>query len=105
MQKFLELRCPGLPKKKALKCDGHTECGRELAGPSISTIEACLSVGPYVDIRYCSSCKTMWKITIPSFQEIPRFEMTAKDEEIPFVRDTDFFDLMAVECSNSEKVE
>lgn len=103
MNQFLELRCPSRQKKKALNCKGYNECRRELAGPSIETLELCLSSGPFVDMRYCSCCKTMWKITISNSGDIPQFERMMKDAEIPFVRDTDYFDLIAIDSTGNQK--
>ena len=93
---FLEFRCPNRPGYPNRSGGEYDECKKELGGPSMTTVAAALAKGMYQDVRYCSSCKALWMITIDSEDDPPHWELLPKEARVDFVKDVDLFGLVEV---------
>lgn len=87
MKGFVDLRCPNRPFPDA----DAKECRCRLQGPDLEVIETCLRSGvPFRDLRYCTHCKVLWKITIVDLGA-PEYELVPRGTDLPLVSETDIF--------------
>jgi hypothetical protein len=90
MEGFLDLRCPNRP----FDGDNAKECRARLQGPQLRTVLAALRAGvPYVDTRFCTHCKLLWRVTIESETSLPVYEIIPKGTVLDLVDETDAFGL------------
>ena len=92
MRDVLDLRCPNRPFAN----DEGKECRSRLQGPELASVLAALQMEvPFVDYRYCTHCKVLWRITIESSSSAPMYELIPKGTQLPLVADTDAFGVTA----------
>lgn len=88
---FLEIRC------RCKRKDSPLECRTILGGFSLETLLSHnFEVSPFIDIRYCSLCHSMIKVTIKNLEEIPLIEAMPKSERIAFVKPENLFKFVEV---------
>lgn len=94
MEKYLEFRCPNIPRE-----NDNRVCLRELAGPSAKTLETYDFSHPFVDTRYCPTCGIFWEIKIFNLKSSPEFKIISSKEKrvkINFENIGDFFSTYSV---------
>lgn len=78
-QQYLKINCRGKQKNSPL------DCRSPLGGPSLDTLlNHDFTKAPFVDLRYCRNCRTVFKVTIKALDQIPVVEAVPKDEKIEY---------------------
>ena len=88
MEGFLDLRCPNRPFGN----EDAKECRARLQGPLLETMMGALRSGArYVDTRYCTHCKLLWRVTIESESSPVVYEIIPRGTMLDLIDETDVF--------------
>lgn len=91
MIRYLRFECPNRYREGS-----DTECRHSLAGPAIETLKAHSWDKPFIDTRFCPSCKCYYKITLRGLSAIPQFVMIDRDKKINWIAFDKVFPLVKI---------
>lgn len=83
---FLEIRCRYSQKNTPKRCRSI------LGGPALDVIyNHDYEKSSYTEVRYCSNCRSWFKITIKSLNAIPVVEPIPENEKVNFKKPEEVF--------------
>ncbi|MFH1738211.1 MAG: hypothetical protein ABIH23_04330 [bacterium] len=88
---FIAFYCPVMDDNE------HGEHRHLCGGVSRETLESYDFVVPWVDTRYCGSCRRFFVITLESRNAVPRYSLLPKGERLDFTPDSEYFTVCSVE--------